>query len=81
MQTDTLHRTGRRPPLDRFVEQLWYWEGAPPAHAKDRLLPTGSASLIINLAEDEIRNYSGAATTNSSVFPAPCWSARTRATS
>ena len=46
-------------PLDRFIERLWYWEGEPPAHAKDRLLPTGSASLIINLAEDEIRNYTG----------------------
>ncbi|MGH8239244.1 MAG: hypothetical protein ACREXP_19800 [Steroidobacteraceae bacterium] len=31
------HRPG--PPLDRFVEQLWYWEGVPLAHAKDRLLP------------------------------------------
>jgi AraC-like DNA-binding protein len=46
-------------PLDRFVERLWYWEGEPPAHARDRLLPSGSASLIINLAEDEIRNYAG----------------------
>ncbi|MGH8178942.1 MAG: DUF6597 domain-containing transcriptional factor [Steroidobacter sp.] len=47
-------------PLDRFIERLWYWEGEPPAHAKDRLLPSGSASLVINLAEDEIRNYTGA---------------------
>ena len=47
-------------PLDRFIERLWYWEGEPPAHAKDRLLPSGSASLVINLKEDEIRNYSGA---------------------
>lgn len=48
------------PPLDQFVEQLWYWEGIPPAHAKDRLMPSGSASLVINLAEDEIRDYTGA---------------------
>ena len=47
------------PPLDRFIERLWYWEGAPPAHAKDRLMPTGAGSLIINLAEDEIRSYHG----------------------
>lgn len=46
-------------PLDRFIERLWYWEGEPPSHARDRLLPTGCASLIINLAEDEIRNYRG----------------------
>jgi AraC-like DNA-binding protein len=48
------------PPLDRFIDQLWYWEGAPPAHAKDRVLPNGCANLIINLAEDEVRNYDGA---------------------
>lgn len=53
-----IHRPA--PPLDRFVETLWYWEGTPPAHAKDRLMPTGSASLIINLAEDEVRSYEGA---------------------
>jgi AraC-like DNA-binding protein len=52
------HRPG--PPLDRFVEQLWYWEGAPLAHDKDRLLPSGSSALIINLFEDETRCYHGA---------------------
>lgn len=51
------HRPG--PPLDRFVEQLWYWEGAPLAHARDRLLPSGSSGLIINLFEDETRCYGG----------------------
>jgi AraC-like DNA-binding protein len=59
MQPD-LHCSYRpAPPLDRFVERLWYWEGTPPSHAKDRLMPTGGASLVINLAEDEIRSYSG----------------------
>ncbi len=48
------------PPLDRFVEQLWYWEGMPLAHARDRLLPNGDCALIINLVEDETRSYSGA---------------------
>jgi AraC-like DNA-binding protein len=47
-------------PLDRFIERLWYWRGPQPAHAKDRLLPNGAGSLIINLAEDEVRNYTGA---------------------
>ena len=51
------HRPG--PPLDRFVDQLWYWEGAPMAHDKDRLLPGGSCGLIINLIEDENRLYRG----------------------
>lgn len=59
MQPD-LHFSYRpAPPLDKFVERLWYWEGTPPPHAKDRLIPTGNATLVINLAEDEIRSYSG----------------------
>jgi AraC-like DNA-binding protein len=49
-----------RPPLDRFVEQLWYWETSPLAHTKDRLLPNGQCGLIINLVEDETLSYSGA---------------------
>ena len=51
------HRPG--PPLDRFVEQLWYWEGVPLAHDRDRLLPGGSCGLIVNLFEDENRLYNG----------------------
>ena len=47
------------PPLDRFVEQLWYWEGVPLPHARDRLLPSGSSGLVINLYEDETRCYHG----------------------
>jgi AraC-like DNA-binding protein len=47
-------------PLGRFVEHLWYWDGPPPAHARDRILPSGCAGLVINLAEDELRDYVGA---------------------
>jgi AraC-like DNA-binding protein len=52
------HRPG--PPLDRFVEQLWYWEGEPLPHARDRLMPRGGSALMINLFEDETRCYHGA---------------------
>lgn len=48
------------PPLDQFIETLWYWQGEPPSHERDRILPNGCGSLIINLEEDEIRNYEGA---------------------
>jgi AraC-like DNA-binding protein len=48
------------PPLDRFIERIWYWEGDAPRHGKDRLMPDGGGSLIINMAEDEVRNYGGA---------------------
>ncbi len=58
-QPSLYHTLRPTPPLDRFVEQLWYWEGMPLAHAKDRLLPSGNCSLIINLVEDETRCYGG----------------------
>lgn len=41
------------PPLDRFVHMLWYARIPDPAHTRERILPTGSAQIIINLA----RNY------------------------
>jgi AraC-like DNA-binding protein len=47
-------------PLNYFVQSLLYWEGDPPSHDRDRLMPDGTASLIINLAEDEVRMYEGA---------------------
>ena len=48
------------PPLDRFVQDIWYWEGPQQAHAMERLMPTGTATIIINLLEDEVREYAGA---------------------
>jgi AraC-like DNA-binding protein len=51
-----LHRIPA-PPLDRFIESLWYCQGLQPLHAKERVLPNGSIGLIINLHEDELRTY------------------------
>ena len=45
------------PPLSRFVELLWYYENAPQPHQKERLMPDGCITLIINLLEDETRLY------------------------
>jgi AraC-like DNA-binding protein len=45
------------PPLRRHVTALWYCHGFTAAHAKDRILPDGAATLIFNLAEDETRVY------------------------
>jgi len=46
-----------RPPLDACVESIWFFQDAPRAHAFERLLPTGAAGLIVNLAEDQVRSY------------------------
>jgi AraC-like DNA-binding protein len=45
------------PPLSRFVQLLWYYQDARKPHAKERLLPDGCVSLVINLAEDQTRIY------------------------
>ena len=45
------------PPLDAFVEAIWLYENAPRPHALERILPTGSPNLIVNLKEDRVRRY------------------------
>ncbi len=45
------------PPLDRYVDVLWYWEGAPTAHHLERLMPDGAQNLVINLHQNVIRSY------------------------
>ncbi|WP_437965032.1 AraC family transcriptional regulator [Sorangium sp. So ce260] len=45
------------PPLARFVGQLWYYAAPELPDLLERVLPTGSMSLLINLAQDELRWY------------------------
>jgi hypothetical protein len=45
------------PPLYRFVELLWYYQEPPKPHARERLMPDGCVSLVINLAENQTRIY------------------------
>jgi AraC-like DNA-binding protein len=40
--------------ISAFVEYLWLLSDAPP-HSRERILPTGTLELVINLNEDEIR--------------------------
>ena len=37
------------PPLSEFVDWLWFFEGLNLPHRRERVLPDGSAELIINL--------------------------------
>lgn len=43
-------------PLGRFVERLWACADAP-AHSRERIVPSGTIELVVNLREDEIRIY------------------------
>lgn len=47
-----------RPELAPFVRGLWLFE-AELAHSRERILPTGSSQLLINLDEDELRAWRG----------------------
>jgi AraC-like DNA-binding protein len=53
------------PPLDRFIETFWYWEGDPLDHLKDTILASARPGLLINLAEDRLSWYDGAGFTAS----------------
>ncbi len=46
-----------RPPLDSCVEVIWVYQNDPVPHTLERILPTGSAQLIVNLKEDQTRLY------------------------
>lgn len=48
-----------RPPLSKFVELLWHYEGGDPPHEKERVLPTGTMEMVINLRDDPLRVYDG----------------------
>jgi AraC-like DNA-binding protein len=44
------------PPLSSFIDTLWSLSDAP-AHARERIIPSGTLELVINLHEDEFRIY------------------------
>jgi AraC-like DNA-binding protein len=44
------------PPLHDFIERFWLCSDAP-AHRRERILPSGTIELVVNLREDEIRIY------------------------
>src|SRR5215813_1596528 len=46
-----------RPPLSKFVDNFWLYEGYEPEHKTERILPTGTLELVINLTQNELRFY------------------------
>lgn len=45
------------PPLDALIRCIWYWEGVPQPHKRERLLPNGEAAIVFNLRDDEMCLY------------------------
>ena len=44
------------PPLSAYIENMWFLEDLP-SHAMERIVPSGTVELVVNLREDEIRLY------------------------
>src|SRR5262249_57961740 len=47
-------------PLLDFVEDFWLYDGYTQPHFKERILPSGTFELVINLRDDELRIYDAA---------------------
>jgi AraC-like DNA-binding protein len=47
-------------PYDRFIENLWYWEGFDPGHAKDTIMASGRVAIQVNLKREHLTWYGGA---------------------
>ena len=46
-----------RPPLDQFIEMLWFHEGFYADHRLERVLPDGSMEIIINLRDEKRHTF------------------------
>ena len=44
-------------PLRDFVEDLWLADDYEPQHFKERIVPSGTIELVVNLRDDEVRIY------------------------
>jgi AraC-like DNA-binding protein len=58
------------PPLSKFVETFWIYEGPAAEHKIERILPTGTLELAIDLLQNEQRFYDPERPENCSRFSA-----------
>ena len=57
-----------KPPLSKFVDNFWLYEGYEAEHQTERILPTGTLELAINLRQNELRFYDADRPENCSRF-------------
>src|SRR5688572_22667643 len=43
-----------KPPLSMFVDSFWLYEGRQAERRSERILPTGTLELVINLRQNEL---------------------------
>src|SRR5262245_50585727 len=46
-----------KPPLSKFVDIFWLYEGNEPDNKSEPILPTGTLELVINLRQNELRFF------------------------
>jgi AraC-like DNA-binding protein len=56
------------PPLSKFVDSFWLYEGQATGQKTGRILPTGTLELVINLRQNELRFYDAERSENCSRF-------------
>ena len=61
-----------RPPLAHFVENLWYYEDLIANHTREKLLPSASMELIIDLGEGPKKLYDREERTRHAAYN-KCW--------
>src|SRR5215475_8859926 len=57
-----------KPPLSKFVDSFWLYEGYEPEHKTEPILPTGTLELVINLRQNELLFYDVERSENCSRF-------------
>ena len=57
-----------KPPLAKFVDNFWLYEGRGADPKTARILPTGTLELVINLRQNELRFYDAESRNNCSRF-------------
>ncbi len=57
-----------KPPLSKFVDNFWLYEGYEAEHKTERILPTGTLELVINLRQNELLFYDAERPENCSNF-------------
>jgi len=50
-----LFRSYTPAPLSDFISDFWLYDDYAPPHFKERILPSGTIELVINLRDDELR--------------------------
>jgi len=57
-----------KPPLSKFVDNFWLYEGSDAEHKIEHILPTGTLEIAINLRQNELRFYDSERPENCSPF-------------